>query len=160
MSAASPVTLRDMSPTDLAVFFEHQREPEALDMAAFTMKDPSDIVAFNAHWNRLLSDPNMTKKTILQDGVIAGHIIAWEEDGQLEITYWIGREYWGRGVASRALADFLGMETTRPVRARVAIDNVASLRVLQKCGFITVGRDRGFANARGREIEEMILMLT
>ena len=45
------------------------------------------------------------------------------------------RALWGRGIASEALAEFLHLEQSRPLYAGVAPHNIASIRVLQKCGF-------------------------
>ena len=130
-------------------------------MAAFTAKDPSDREAFNAHWNRILSDQTVIIKTILVDGRVAGSVLSYEDEGKPEVSYWIGKEYWGRGIATRALAEFLiGCNKVRPMYARAAKDNLGSLRVLDKCGFTVTGEAKGFANARGAEIEELVLTLT
>jgi RimJ/RimL family protein N-acetyltransferase len=86
-------------------------------------------------------------------------VASFEDAGQLEVTYWLGREFWGRGIATRALAALLEYQTTRPIYARAAKDNAASLRVLQKCGFVITGEDKGYANARGEVIEEYLLTL-
>jgi RimJ/RimL family protein N-acetyltransferase len=75
------------------------------------------------------------------------------------VTYWIGRSYWGKGFATDALTAFLAVDRSRPVRARVASDNVASRRVLEKCGFRVVATERDFAEARSAEIEELVLRL-
>jgi RimJ/RimL family protein N-acetyltransferase len=77
----------------------------------------------------------------------------------LEVTYWIGREFWGRGIATAALAEFLKLQTTRPIFGRAAKDNVGSLRVLAKCGFVIIREDKGYAYARGEEVEEYVLRL-
>ncbi len=130
-------------------------------MAAFTAKDPSDRDAFNAHWKRILSEPTVISKTILVDGQVAGSVSSYEDEGKPEVTYWIGKEYWGRGIATRALAEFLvNCNKVRPIYARAAKDNLGSLRVLDKCGFVVTGEDKGFANARGAEIEELVLTLS
>jgi RimJ/RimL family protein N-acetyltransferase len=155
----SGIVLRDVAEDDLPTFFEHQRDPAANHMAAFTAKDPADRDAFAAHWAKILGDDAITKKSILLDGHVAGHIASFERLGKPEVTYWIGREHWGKGLASRALSEFLRDVKKRPLYARVAGDNVASLRVLEKCGFTVCGREKGFANARGAEIEELILEL-
>ena len=151
--------LREVAESDLAIFFEHQLDPEANRMAAFTAKDPSDRAAFDAHWDKILGDPAIVKRTIVVDGRVAGSVASFELFGQPSVAYWLGREFWGKGVATRALAQFLGIVTTRPLYARAATDNSASIRVLQKCGFTASGSDRGFANARGTEIEELIFEL-
>jgi RimJ/RimL family protein N-acetyltransferase len=153
------VELRPVQGEDLAVFFEQQLDPAASHMAAFTAADPADREAFDAHWTRILGDERVTLRTILFDDQVAGHIATFERSGQPEITYWLGKAYWGKGVASKALLSFLTLVEIRPLFARVAKDNIASIRVLEKCGFTVAGEDQGYANARGREIEELILRL-
>lgn len=159
VNSASNVRLRDVIESDLPIFFEHQLDPVANYMAAFTARDPTDQAAFMAHWARILADNTNTTMTILFGGNVAGHVASFQQFGQQEVTYWIGKEYWGQGIATRALSAFLDHVKARPLYARAAKDNVASLRVLEKCGFKIVGEDKGFANARGREIEEFVLKL-
>ncbi len=128
-------------------------------MAAFTSKDPSDRGAFFAHWKRIRSSSSVRIATVVVDGHVAGHVASFTMGPDREVTYWIDRALWGRGVATRALTEFVRGEAVRPLHARVAKDNVASRRVLEKCGFVVVGEERGFANARGAEIEELVLAL-
>ena len=156
----SDVLLRDVTEADLPIFFEQQRNPAANQMAAFTAKDPADREAFTAKWAKILGDDTV-KKAILVNGQVAGSVSAFVApwSGQLEVTYWLGREYWGRGIATKALTEFLGHLKARPVYARAAKDNIASIRVLAKCGFTISGHDKGFANARGEEVEEVVLRL-
>src|SRR6516165_3848585 len=155
----SDVMLRDVSERDLEIFFEQQRDPAANYMAAFTAKDPADRTAFTTKWAKILGDDSITKRTILFDGNVAGSVSAFVApwSGKLEVTYWIGREFWGKGIATKALALLLSAVKTRPLYARAATDNFGSLRVLEKCGFSIVGYERGFACARGAEIEEVVL---
>ncbi len=155
------VVLRDVADGDLPIFFEQQQDPDANWMAAFTAKDPANQDAFMAHWARIRSDPTNIIQTILCDEQIAGSVSSYQEEpGKPEVTYWLGRAFWGRGIATRALAAFLKERMTeRPVYARVAKDNMGSRRVLEKCGFVIIGEDRGFANARGAEVEEYLLRL-
>jgi RimJ/RimL family protein N-acetyltransferase len=142
------VVLHDVTEGDLAIFFEHQRDPVANRMADFP---PRDRDAFSAHWTKILADESVTKKTILFDGRVAGNVVSFEQDGEREVGYWIGREYWGRGVAMKALSVFLSrVEVSRPLNAGVAKHNIASRRVLEKCGFTVVGE----------KDEEYILRLT
>jgi RimJ/RimL family protein N-acetyltransferase len=157
--APPDVTLRDVVDDDIPVFFEQQLDPLANRMAAFTREDPTDRDAFMAHWRRILAEESVTVKTILHQALVAGHAASFERFGEPEVTYWLGKDHWGRGVATRALSLFLSECDVRPLYARAAGDNLASIRVLEKCGFERVGRDRGHANARGREIDEAILRL-
>jgi RimJ/RimL family protein N-acetyltransferase len=150
--------LRNVVNDDLSIFFEYQLDQEANTMAAFTAKDPTNQEAFMAHWHRILMNETVIIQTILFNGVVAGSVSSYEEEGKPEVTYWLGKEYWGKGIATWALTEFLKHHNkTRPIYARVAKDNLGSCRVLEKCGFEIIGESRGFANARGQEIEELLL---
>ena len=153
------ILLRDVAEADLPIFYQQQLDPVANVMAAFTPKDPADRDAFTARWAKILADPSITAKTILFQEQVAGHIVSHAWFGQPEISYWIGREYWGQGVATAALARFLGIVNTRPLYARAAKDNIGSIRVLQKNGFTMISEALSFSNARGEEVEELILHL-
>jgi RimJ/RimL family protein N-acetyltransferase len=153
---AGKVQLRDVVEADLPIFFEHQLDPEATRMAAFPSRDRQ---AFLAHWHRILGEESGTLKTIVFDGQVAGNIVSWEQAGQREVGYWIGREYWGRGIASRALATFLDQVKARPLYAHVAKHNLASRRVLEKCGFTIFGEDKGLPEESGGRVEEFVLIL-
>ncbi len=152
--------LRELVDSDLDVIFEFECDPESIQMAAFTSEDPTDHDGFMAHWTKIRASPIVTIRCIVRGEEVLGSVISFEVEGDPEITYWIGRQYWGQGVATEALRLFLEtVDTRRPMRARCAKDNVASLRVLEKCGFKVVAEARGFANARGTEIDELELEL-
>ena len=153
------VALREVRDEDLPTLFEQWADPIAARMAAFTAPDHMDRDAFERRWSRLRADGTVTNRAIVVDDDVAGTIGSWGDPGEREVTYWIGRSYWGRGIATDALRAFLAIERSRPLRARVAADNVASRRVLEKCGFRVVGTDRGFAGARSAEIDELVLRL-
>jgi RimJ/RimL family protein N-acetyltransferase len=158
-SSTSNLFLRDVLEADLPIFFEQQLDPDANYMAAFTVKDPADYNAFRAYWKRNLANTTGMIKTIVVDGQVTGYVLSYEEDGRPEVSYWIGKEYWGKGIATWALTNFLAQDNpTRPIYARVAKDNIGSRKVLEKCGFTISGEDKGFANARGEEVEEYILV--
>lgn len=153
------MNLRPVVEADLPIFFAQQLDPDANHMAAFTAKDPTDRAAFDAHWAKILANEAIVNRTVLLGGQVVGHVSSFEQFGEREVSYWIGREFWGKGVATQALAALLAQVETRPLFARAAKDNLASQRVLQKCGFTIIGEDNGFANARGTETEEFILRL-
>ncbi|HLK51509.1 MAG TPA: GNAT family N-acetyltransferase [Bryobacteraceae bacterium] len=159
LHAASDLVLRDLEERDLPVLFEQQRDPDANWMAAFVSRDPSDRVAYLTHWRRVLDDPAFTKKVIVRNGEVVGSIGSFLWEGKPQVMYWIGKQYWGQGIATRALAEFVRRLPTRPLYASAAGDNTASIRVLEKCGFAIRGSVRAFARARGREIEEVLLQL-
>jgi RimJ/RimL family protein N-acetyltransferase len=128
--------LRPVEAGDLDTFFEHQRDPEATRMALFPAHERP---AFDAHWQRILADDKVIVRTIVWNGEIAGNVLSWPRSGERLVGYWIGRDYWGRGVATRALASFLDELTARPLSAHVATSNLGSIRVLEKCGFSLSG---------------------
>lgn len=154
------VGLRTVDDSDLDAIFEQMRDPASVQMAAFTAEDPNDRAAFDAHMAELRTSADVTIRAVTHDGRLVGTIGSFVLEGELEVTYWLDRSYWGRGIASRALALYLDEVPVRPIRARVASDNSASLRVLHKAGFRSVGRETSFAAARGAEIEETILELS
>ncbi|HEY7834888.1 MAG TPA: GNAT family N-acetyltransferase [Ktedonobacterales bacterium] len=156
---AGEVRLRAVQDSDLPVFFTQQLDPEANAMAAFAARDPADRDAFMAHWANVRGDPANRAQTIEWDGQVAGYIGSWQHEGHREVGYCIGRAHWGQGIATRALAAFVASETARPLYAYVAKDNLASLRVLDKCGFARYGENKEFANARGTDVEQFIMVL-
>lgn len=150
------VSLRDVRPSDLETFFEHQRDPDATRMAAFPARDRD---AFMAHWKKIMGDASTIVRAVILEGEVAGNVVSWEQDGERKVGYWIGRAHWGQGVATAALSQFLGLVAIRPLLAHVAKHNVASIRVLQKCGFTISGEDR-FPLADGEYVEDYVLTLT
>lgn len=133
VSENGDVLLRDVAEGDLVIFFEHEHEPEANEMAAFP---PRERDAFMQHWEtKILANETGTAKTLVVDDRVAGNVLSWEQDGRRQIGYWIGKEFWGRGIATKAVDLLLDHVTTRPLYAEVARHNAASIRVLEKCGF-------------------------
>ena len=151
--------LREVRDEDLAVLFEQWADPVAVQMAAFTSREHMDWDAFQRRWSRLRADATIINRAIVVDGEVVGSIGSWGDPGEREITYWIGRSYWGKGIATCAVDAFLTVDPSRPIHACVASDNVASRRVLEKCGFRVIAKERGFAEARSAEIEELVLRL-
>lgn len=145
------VRLRNIERDDLPIFYAHQLDADAARMAACP---PRDRAAFDAHWTtNILANPAAINQTIVVDGLVAGNIGSWPQDGVRFVGYWIGKEHWGKGVATRALATFLNVVTERPLYAHVAKHNGASIRVLEKCGF---GVDGEIA---GEDVTEVVLVL-
>lgn len=138
-SASSDARLRDVEPGDIEIFYKQQLDPDATAMAAFPARDRD---AHFAHWDKILKDKTCVTKTIAISDEVAGNIGSWIQDGQREVGYWIGKQYWGRGIATAAVRDFLHLVTERPLVAWVARHNAGSIRVLEKVGFV-FDRDEG-----------------
>jgi ribosomal-protein-alanine N-acetyltransferase len=155
----SEIVLRKTEISDLDFFFTFQLDDEASHLAAFTSKDSTDKTAYLQKYTKFLDDPTINMQTIIVENVIAGSIAKFEIEGQAGITYWIDKKFWGKGVATKALKELLKNENARPIFGHVAFDNLGSQRVLEKCGFVKIGTDRGFANARQAEVEEYIYRL-
>lgn len=154
------IILTKTEKDDLNAFFQFQLNEEANYLAAFTAKDPNDKTAYIDKYTKFLTDPTINMCTIKANDVIAGSIAKFIMENEAEITYWIDRQFWGQGIATTALKNFLKTEQTRPIYGRVAFDNYGSQKVLEKCGFVKIGKDKGFANARQAEIEEYIYKLS
>ena len=132
------MALRDVIEEDLEIFFEHQRDPEANHVAAFPARDRD---AFFTHWRtKVLDNSSNTKKTIVVGNEVVGNIVSWDQDDKRLVGFWLGRAYWGRGIATTALAEFIAAhEKRRPLCAYVAVQNIGSIRALEKCGFQRIG---------------------
>jgi RimJ/RimL family protein N-acetyltransferase len=149
------VLIRNVTESDLPTFYEQQLDPEATAMAAFPSRARE---TFMAHWAKIMANESGIHKTILFNDRVAGNIVCWEQDGEREVGYWLGKEYWGKGIATKALTEFLNQVKTRPLVAHVAKHNIASRRVLEKCGFTMINEDKYF-NPGGKEVEEFVLKL-
>ena len=102
MSRFKSITIREVESSDLATFYEHQLDPEALRVAAFVGRDPKDKMGFDADWENFEVVTNTTR-TIVAEGQVAGYIACYPHGENLEVTYWLGREFLGRGLATQAL---------------------------------------------------------
>ena len=149
------ILLRDVAESDLPILFEQQLDPEATAMAAFPARDKE---AFYAHSRKIMADRSLVFKVVVSDDQVAGSFFSWEMEGNWEVGYWLGREFWGKGIATRALAEYLKSTTTRPLSAHVAKHNIGSRRVLEKCGFTVTGED-SYTNPAGVRVEEFVLTL-
>lgn len=152
----SAIRLRDVIQSDLPIFFEHQLEPNATKMAAFPARDEE---SFMKHWSKIMTDESVLIQTILFNNQVVGNILCFEMEGEKEIGYWLGKEFWGKGIASEAVRQFLGQVMKRPLYAHVTKHNRASQKVLEKCGFKVIGEDTWKPDLNQAEIEELILKL-
>ena len=152
----APVELTKTKIEDLPALYQFQLDKEANHLAAFTATNQNTEADYIRKFTPFLSNPTINMFTIRINNAIVGSIAKFVMDDEAELTYWIDRKFWGKGVATTALKEFLKIEQTRPIRGRVAFDNYGSQKVLEKCGFVKIGTDKGFANARQAEIEEYI----
>lgn len=156
-AADDDIALRDVIEADLPLFFAHQSDPDAQRMAVFS---PRTHEAFMKHWReKILANETVTKKAILVGGQLAGYVVSFDRAELREVGYWLGKSFWGRGGATRALAEFLAHEKTRPLFAIAATSNLGSIRVLEKCGFSICGRNT-VSDAEGVAIEEVTFSLS
>jgi RimJ/RimL family protein N-acetyltransferase len=144
--------IRTVERDDIAIFYDQQNDPAASEMAAFPVRDRS---AHEAHWAKILANDAAIARTIVDGDLVVGNIGSFLGDGERNIGYWIGRQYWGRGYATAAVAEFVAEVGARPLHAHVAEHNVGSIRVLAKCGFIVVGEGQH----AGDPVKEIVLRL-
>ena len=152
----SEVELRDIEAQDLHALFEHQRQPDANQMAAFPARDRTD---FMEHWKRILADKSIIKKAIVFRGDLASNIVSFVQGGARQVGYWIEQRFWGKGIATQALSLFLEFVEVRPLYAHVAKQNIASIRVLDKCGFKLHGQGTVIDTRGAAEVEELTFEL-
>lgn len=158
--ANTPITLTKTEKDDLHALFQFQLNEEARYLAAFMAKDSTDKAAYIEKYTKFLGDPTINMFTIKSNSEIIGSVSKYVMQNEAEVTYWLDRKSWGKGLTTAALKEFLKLEQTRPIHGRVAFDNYGSQKVLEKCGFVKMGEDKGFANARHAEIVEYIYKLS
>jgi RimJ/RimL family protein N-acetyltransferase len=132
------VLLREVLDSDLPVFFEQQKDSESNEMAGLATRESQ---AFDEHWEKIRADGTIYLRAVIYRELVAGHVVSWKVQGKWFVGYWIGRELWGRGLASKGLKCFLGVVGERPLHARVSFDNTGSMRVLEKNGFVMLPAD-------------------
>lgn len=150
------VRLRSVEDRDLDVFFDHQADPQAVEMAAFPARDKDQ---FAAHWAKVRADDTKVVRTIVADGMVAGNIGSWQENGQQLLGYWVGRECWGPRRRDTGARPVRGRGVDPAAYAHVAVHNVGSIRVLDKCGFRRDRVQEAKAHAPDDGIEEFIFVL-
>ena len=148
--------LREVHDGDLDLFFAFRSDPDAIWMAA-DPDDPTDRAAFDALWRTMRTDPSVTARTIESDQQVVGYIVSWDHSGQREVEFWIGREYWGQGIATAALSEFLELELERPLYAVAAQDNLGALLVLETFGFQVAQEGTNVTTARGEPVRIFLL---
>lgn len=153
------LSLRPAVPADGDLYFEIQQDPQAVWMAAFVSKDLTNRAAFDARWARMLADDPLMLRMVCLDGEPIGLALKYVDDGTPEVSYWLDRRHWGHGYATEALRLLLREVAERPIRARAAQDNAASLAVLRHNGFVVTGEGVGVAEARGGLLAEYVLTL-
>lgn len=156
---ARRVSLRAAREDDLPTLFEIQLDDTAQHQAAFTDATARDRDAYLRKFRRILADDAIVSRVVEVDGEVVGSVAVFPIEGDTEVTYWIRRDWWGRGVATAALAALLQEVRTRPLQARVAEDNHGSRRVLERNGFVRIGSEESFATARDATVTELILEL-
>jgi RimJ/RimL family protein N-acetyltransferase len=152
--------LREVHDSDIAIFFEQQLDPVSNWQVAFTHEDPTDEEAHNIHFAKVLCDKSILMRTIVVDDEVAGYLTKYYLEGEPQIGFVLGLDFWGRGVATQSLLEFLEIVSERPLYGRTAFDNVASMKVLQKLGFVRTGEGEYFSHARGKDIVEVLWTLT
>jgi RimJ/RimL family protein N-acetyltransferase len=153
------ITLRALNDDDLNDLFRWESDRVAASMAAFTRPDPTDRPAFEAHYQRVRSDPENTTRAIDEDGALVGMIASFTLEGDRELTYLVDPSRWGRGIASGAVRLFVPDEPQRPLYARAAEHNVGSHRVLERNGFVKIGEETSWADGAGKDVVEHIYRL-
>lgn len=153
------IDLRPLDDDDVDAVFEMMRDPEAIALASFTADDPDDRDAFDSWMSRNRANPGALSLVITEDGGFAGTAATFDVEDDREVTYWVARHAWGRGVATEAVRLLVMREPTRPLFARVAAHNRGSIAVLERNGFTEVSRLTSYAPGVKRDVEEIVFTL-
>jgi RimJ/RimL family protein N-acetyltransferase len=151
------IQLRPVLADDIALFFEHHLEVRPLPVGASITERKA---TFTEGWEQMLADETVLARTIVSGRDVAGYVICSRQREKPTISSWLGRKFWGHGIATKAVKSFVDLVEERPVYARVAYDNLAALQVLRKIGFAIIGHDSFFSDAHGYEIDEIICALS
>lgn len=153
------IKLDKTTKEDLETLFVFQTNKDGILMAAFTSENPNDKVEYMKKWAAIVDNPKIKMQTIRLENRIVGSVVHFDIMNETNVSYWIDQEFWGKGIATEALNEFIKGSDKRPLFGRVAYDNFGSQKVLEKCGFKVIGKEKGFANARKKEIEEFVYKL-
>ncbi|MFJ1593186.1 GNAT family N-acetyltransferase [Kitasatospora albolonga] len=154
------IALRPLTEEDIPTLFEIQLDGTAQRLAAFTdARTARDAEAFRQKYRKILADGAVVHRVIEIDGEVVGSVATCPMEGDTELTYWIRRDWWGRGVATAAVTALLDEVTERPIHARVVEDNRGSVRVLERTGFVRIGSEDSFAPGRRTTVTELIFKL-
>lgn len=153
------IELRDLDDDDLDAVFEMMRDPDAVGMVAFTAAEPGDRAAFDAWISRERASGTVSYLVVTENGGFAGTAAAFTVDRDREVSLWLARHAWGRGIATAALRLLISHEAERPLYARAAAHNARWIGALTASGFTEVSRNVAFAPGLGREAEEIVFAL-
>ena len=153
------IELSKTTEADLETLFVFQTDKDGIWMAAFTSEDPNDKEAYMKKWTKIVENPDIRMQTIRLENKIVGSVIHFDVADETNVSYWIDRQFWGKGIATNALREFVKGSSKRPLFARCAFDNYRSQKVLENCGFNSIANEKGFSNARKKEIEEFVYRL-
>ena len=153
------IELRDVDDDDVDAIFEMMRDRDAVSMAAFTSEDPDDRTTFDSWVARERADARVSYFVVTENGGFAGTAAVFTVDRDREVSVWLARHAWGRGVATAALLLLVSHEAERPLYARAAAHNARAIAILAKSGFTEVSRNPVFAPGVGEPSEEIVFAL-
>ena len=156
---------------------------DRLTLRPFRSDDRDDFRALAGHWDvaRMTSDiphpltdadarrwlapaPDEARFALLEDDLLiggAGYFLRSADTA--EVGFWLGRAYWGRGLATEAVKAVIGYGLMHGDNAAFTsshfTDNPASGRVLAKLGFEPTGTCRITCVARGEEVAAVCYVL-
>lgn len=153
------IDLRDFDDDDHDAVFAMMRDREALELVAFTADHPDDPDEFDAWLHRRRAHPDVTLFTVTEDGGYAGTAALFRTEADREVTIWLARHAWGRGIGTATLEILVSREPERPLYARAAAHNAAAVAILRRVGFAEVSRAVSFAPGLGRDAEQVVFAL-
>ncbi len=127
------IALRAREPADDELHFAWQAHPAQVATTVPARSRPD----FDAWIARITADPTVTLRTITADGAVVGTINTFVVEGERYIGYRVANERWGKGIATEAIRQMVELDAARPIYATVLASNVASVKALQRNGFVS-----------------------
>lgn len=131
--------IRGASPKDASAIYNLLAGDTELALSTASIPIPYTIKDAHAFLSKV--DPRETF-AIVVDGEFVGMIGMIIDGGKVEVGYWMGRAFWGKGYATNALQLLISEARNRKITrlaAEVFPGNTASKRVLEKNGFVYQG---------------------
>ncbi|HEU4632176.1 MAG TPA: GNAT family protein [Gemmatimonadaceae bacterium] len=156
--------LRPLAPTDAESLARHANDRGIWLNLRDRFPHPYTLEDARSYIAHVAGQEPATSLAIEVDGSAVGGISLMPghdiERVSAEIGYWIGRAYWGRGIATAAIRGATGYALTtlgfRRVFAVPFVRNAASVRALEKAGYVREGVMRRSAVKDGALLDQYL----
>jgi ribosomal-protein-alanine N-acetyltransferase len=157
-------TLRDWVPGDAGYLATHANNPRIAAMLRdafplpYTLDDAHRFISMATG-----STPNLFLAIEVSGEAVGGigiHPLDDVKRRSAEIGYWLSESLWGKGIVTDAVSSLVPVAFERydiiRLQAGIFSNNPASMRVLEKCGFIREAIHRDAITKNGTLLDEVM----